>query len=451
MSNKSFIKKISDFIGQNRLLCKSGKYIVTLSGGADSVTLLYVLKYLGYNIEAVHCNFKLRGKESDRDEKFCKDLCCSENIKLHVVHFDTKSYAALHKISIEMAARNLRYAYFEQLRKDIGADAICVAHHRDDSVETLLLNLIRGTGLHGLKGISTVNGRIIRPMLCVSRAEIENFLDFIGKTYVTDSTNLINDVVRNKIRLDIIPMLKDINPAVCDNIFRTTLIVSDALDLIDNSVNKAADDITFTDNHRIYIDIGKLKEQTSPPYILFSILKNYGYTSSQSEQIYSATASYPGRRFFSHSHKLLIDRGHIIIEEINDICLKAMIIPETGTYVYNQQMKIKIKRIENARDFKISPTSNRAYVDASKLKFPLTIRTTVQGDRFIPFGMKGSKLVSDYLTDRKKSLFDKEKQLLIEDATGKTVWLVNERADDRFRIDSKTKEIITLTICEGEN
>jgi len=445
MSNNPFISRISGFIGQKQLLSKTGKYIVTLSGGADSVTLLYVLKRLGYDIEAAHCNFKLRGNESDRDEKFCSDLCCDEGIKLHIVHFDTKSYASLHKISIEMAARNLRYAYFEQLRKDIGADAICVAHHRDDSVETLLMNLIRGTGLHGLKGISARNGRIIRPLLCVSRREIEDFLASEGKTFITDSTNLIDDVVRNKIRLDIIPMMKDINPSVCDNIFKTTQIISDALSIIDPLVYNAAEDITHDGEHGFYISIKKLKAQTAPEYILFSILKAYGYTPAQADNIYRTTASSSGRRFFSKTHQLLIDRENIIVEERHTPEEKVIVMPETGTYIYNRKLKLRIEAVENTSDFKMIPARNMAYADASKLTFPLTLRTTVKGDRFCPFGMKGSKLVSNYLTDRKKSLFDKERQLLIEDATGKIVWLVNERADNRFRIGSDTKNIIVIS------
>lgn len=446
MLNKPFIKKISDFIVEKQLLHKDGKYIVTLSGGADSVTLLYVLKHLGYNIEAAHCNFKLRGDESDRDEKFCTDLCRNEGIRLHIVHFDTRSYAALHKISIEMAARNLRYAYFEQLRKDIGADGICVAHHRDDSVETLLLNLIRGTGLHGLKGISAVNGRIIRPMLCVSRAEIEDFLYTAGKTYVTDSTNLIDDVVRNKIRLDIIPMMKEINPSVCDNIFKTTQIVDDALNIIDSHVGKAYNETVHNDGNRLSICIGKLRKQISPEYTLFSILKEYGYTPAQTEQIYAATeGSSSGRRFFSKTHRLLIDRGNIIIEEKDDGEKKAMSMPESGTYIYNSHLKLRIEYVKRTPDFKITPAANHVYADASKLRFPLIIRNTVQGDRFCPFGMKGSKLVSNYLTDKKKPLFDKERQLVVEDATGRIVWLVNERADNRFRIADDTNDIVVIS------
>lgn len=444
MLNKQFINKISDFIEEKQLLSKAAKYIVALSGGADSVTLLYTLKYLGYNVEAAHCNFKLRGSESDRDETFCKELCRREDVKLHIVHFDTKEYAVLHKISIEMAARNLRYAYFEQLRKDIDADAICVAHHRDDSVETLLLNLIRGTGIHGLKGISVRNGSITRPLLCVSRKEIEDFMDSAGLDYVTDSTNLVDDVQRNKIRLNIIPMLKDINPAVCDNIFRTTQIVSEALPILDDFTDKSVKDVTSAGNGCLNISIERLCMQTSPEYTLYSILKQYGYTSSQTRQIYRTINAAPGRRFLSKTHRLLIDRKDIIIERREENGSKCLIIPETGVYIYNGNWKISIKTQENNSGFKINKSKNYACIDFSKVEFPLKIRKAAQGDRFFPFGMKGSKLVSNYMTDKKMTMFDKERQMVIEDATGRIVWLVNERPDNRFRIDGNTTEIMTI-------
>ena len=216
------LNKISAFIEQHQLLRHDdAKYIVALSGGADSVALLLVMHQLGYRVEAAHCNFRLRGQESDRDEQFVAELCNKKQTPLHIIHFDTVAYAKLHQVSIEMAARELRYRYFEQLRQDIGADDVCVAHHQDDAVETLLMNLLRGTGIHGLTGIRPRNGHIVRPMLCVTRAEIVGYLDSAHQPYVTDSTNLVPDVVRNKIRLNVIPQLLALNPSASQNIART--------------------------------------------------------------------------------------------------------------------------------------------------------------------------------------------------------------------------------------
>ena len=213
--------KVETYIKKYNLLNTNDLYIIGLSGGADSVALLLMLKEGGFNVHAAHCNFLLRGAESDRDEAFCVSLCQQLGVELHRAHFYTRTYAESHHVSIEMAARELRYKWFEQLRQDIGAVGICVAHHRDDSVETVLLNLVRGTGLRGLTGIQPRNGSILRPLLCVSRAEIEAFLAEKGQEYVTDSTNLEADVQRNIIRLEVLPLLRRLNPAVAENIQRT--------------------------------------------------------------------------------------------------------------------------------------------------------------------------------------------------------------------------------------
>ena len=221
------IKTVSDYIAAHKLLAPYGKYLVALSGGADSVALLLVLCRLGYSIEAVHCNFHLRGDESDRDEHFVTNLCLRLGVVLHKVHFDTREYAAVRKQSIELAARNLRYGYFEQLRSDIGADGICVAHHRDDLVETVLMNIVRGTGIHGMVGIRPRNGYILRPLLCIGRSDIEHFLAEQHQDYVTDSTNLEDDATRNVFRHHVVPLLQSINPAAVENIAGTARLMTD--------------------------------------------------------------------------------------------------------------------------------------------------------------------------------------------------------------------------------
>ena len=232
--------RVRNFIGNNRLLTKEGLLLVALSGGADSVTLLRVLLALGYRVEAVHCNFRLRGDESDRDEQFVKNLCQMHSVPLHLIHFDTAEYASLHQVSIEMAARELRYCYFDQLRQDIDAETVCVAHHRDDAVETFLMNLLRGAGIHGLTGIRPRNGHIVRPLLCVSRQEILQYLDSIGQDYATDSTNLQPDVLRNKLRLQLIPLLEQLSPGASDNIARSATYLSEAEKVYNASCNASA-------------------------------------------------------------------------------------------------------------------------------------------------------------------------------------------------------------------
>lgn len=409
------------------------------------MALLLILSGLGYDVEAAHCNFHLRGEESDRDEDFVKSLCQSRAVPLHLVHFDTIGYASLHKVSIEMAARQLRYNYFEQLRRDIGAADICVAHHRDDSVETVLMNLVRGTGLRGLTGIRPVNGYIKRPLLCLSRQDIESYLASVGQPYVTDSTNLVDDVVRNKLRLNVIPLLKEINPAFSENVSRAADHVTDAVTMLDAATVEAIKKVVKDYDGGVAVDIDKLKSEPSPAYILYEILRQYGFSPAQTEQIHANLDAPSGRLFASSNHELLIDRGRLLIER-NLPAIQPQKIIEDGTYVLKSggRLKVSIQPIDDS--FVLSRSSDTLCLDADKIAFPLTLRPAAEGDRFVPFGMKGTKLVSDYLTDRKYSLFRKRRQLVLTDASGRIVWLVGERPDNRFRITEESRRALVMTI-----
>ena len=463
---------------------------MALSGGADSVSLLFVLKHLehelGIGVEAAHCNFHLRGAESVRDEEFCKQLCERLSVPLHLIHFDTQAYADLHRVSIEMAARDLRYGYFENLRRDIEAQDICVAHHRDDSVETVLLNLVRGTGLRGLRGIQPRNGNIIRPLLSLSREDIVQYLGALGESYVTDSTNLHNDVKRNKIRLDVMPLLRELNPSVSQSIFESSLRVGEALKVFDEAMKQSIADVTtpprgctcpkctnqpvrkctnqpllvqqsllhqqrctLQANHPLTISIDRLKQQPSPEYTLHEILSPRGFTSAQIDQIYGSLDSCSaGKIIASDSHELAFDRGSLLVQPRTNVAdaVRSMRIPEIGTYVFSDSLKIKIAAEDCGDDYVPSRAADCVCLDASDIKFPLTLRHIEQGDRFVPFGMNGMKLVSDYLTDRKKTVFEKRQQLVLTDAQQRIVWLVGERTDNRFRITAHTQQALRLTI-----
>ena len=458
----SFVDQALRFATAHQLLTPGGKYIIALSGGADSVSLLLVLKHLeselGITLESAHCNFHLRGDESLRDEQFCQQLCRRLHVPLHLVHFDTHVYADLHHVSIEMAARDLRYAYFEQLRRDISAADICVAHHRDDSVETLLLNLVRGTGLRGLRGIQPRNAHIIRPLLSHSRQQIEQYLNALGESYVTDSTNLHNDVKRNKIRLNVIPLLRELNPSVSQSIFETSLRVTEALKIFDDAIQHAIADVTTpqtqnsklkTQNSPLIISVPRLKQQPSPEYTLHEILTPRGFTSAQIEQIYTSLDTNPtGKIITSCTHELAFDRSTLILQpKTPTLLVRPMHIPETGTYVLSDNMKLKVETEECGDRYEPSRTADCASLDASDIKFPLTLRHIQPGDRFVPFGMTGTKLLSDYLTDRKKNIFEKRAQLVLTDAQQRILWLVGERTDNRFRITPHTQQALRLTIA----
>lgn len=411
--------------------------IAAVSGGADSVAMLHILNRLGYNCHAVHCNFHLRGQESMRDEEFVRQLCSSLNIPLKIINFDTREYARDNKMSIEMAARELRYNAFEEERKEKNAQCIAVAHHRDDSAETLLLNLIRGTGIRGLHGIRPKNGHIVRPMLSANRKEIIKYLEEQGLSYVTDSTNLENEYMRNKIRLDIIPLMQQINPAALENIASTAENIYKAEAIYSKQI---ADSIArVKTNNIIYVDA--LKKELSPETILYEILSPLGFNSVQIQSLYRCIDSEGIKRAKNSSWEVLKDRDKFIIlpvgatENVHEELLadKATTLPdgviamERGTF-----------------DGTIIKTKETATLDADTLAFPLTVRNVRAGDRFVPFGMRGSKLVSDYMTDRKFDIIRKTRQLAVVDAHDTIVWLVNERPATPFCVSEHTKNVLYI-------
>ena len=437
-------QRVKKYIAANNLMDLGGTYIATLSGGPDSVALLIMLVRLGYHVEAAHCNFHLRGKEADRDEKFCRDLCTRMQIPLHVVHFDTFGYAVEHKVSIEMAARELRYDYFEKLRKELNADGICVAHHINDTVETVIMNLVRGTGIRGLKGISARNGYILRPLLCITRNDIEQFLANEHQDYVTDSSNLVNDVTRNRIRLDIIPMFEQINSSAVLNMARTAHRVDEAVKVFDAAMRQTIAKVRTAEGE---YDVKRILKTVSPEYTLFTILEEYGFTPAQSEDIYANLQAQSGTTYTSATHAIVFDRGKMLVKENHDEVSATLQIPDAeGTYSYSDELIFTVVTQQVTSDYKVKKQKNVASLDASKVKFPLTVRRVQTGDRFVPFGMKGSKLLSDYMTDRKMSLFKKQQQTVLTDADGNILWVVNERPDGRFCVSKNTEKVIEVVV-----
>lgn len=439
--------RVADFIAKHQLLSRDGLHIVALSGGADSVALLLILKQLGYRIEAAHCNFHLRGEESQRDEEFVKSLCNEQNIPLHLIHFETAEYAALHQVSIEMAARDLRYGYFHQLCQDIGASTICVAHHRDDAAETLLMNLIRGAGIHGLTGIRPRNGQVVRPLLCLSRQEIEDYLRHIGQHYVVDSTNLVDDVVRNKIRLRVLPILREINPNVAENIDKTAYYLQQAEKIFNTSLQSQLDSLLERreGSDAQIVSIQSLKELPSPEAFLHEWLSPYGFNSAQTEQIFAHINGGSGREFTSATHTLLVDRSQLILEPLK-APMKTMKIPEEGHYRYMDDMRFSF---EHTDTISVSNSAFCATIDLANIQYPLTVRPVQTGDRFCPFGMEGHRLVSDFLTDQKLSLLEKRRQLVVTDAKGDILWLVGLRTDNRYRVTKTTSSILRITVAKS--
>lgn len=454
------LNKIKRFIVSEHLLRVDALYLVALSGGADSVALLLCLKELGYCVEAVHCNFHLRGEESLRDEQFCEDLCQRENIPLHKVHFDTQAYADLHKVSIEMAARELRYRYFFQLKEALGADGVCVGHHKEDSVETILINLVRGTGLSGLMGIRPRNHDVIRPLLCVTRQEIEDYLHQHAVSFVTDSTNLIDDVVRNKIRLNVLPQLSEINPSVTDAILTTANHLSEVDAIVQESLKTALGKaVSFINSatqvssnslssEPFQLDLSVVRAFPSPSYLLFYILKPLGFSSSQIAEMVSHLDGQTGQLWNSLSHEVTHDRGVFMVLPREEDEPRQLVIPETGRYVYDEQLSLRLT--ERA----LTPSSNVFFskvptivdLDASSIRFPLTLRRVAEGDRFTPLGMRGTQLMSDFLTNLKRNRFEKRNQLVLLDATGTILWVLGLRINDHFKLTPQSTSCLRIEV-----
>lgn len=418
-------QRVIQYIEKEQLFSQNSKILVALSGGADSVALLRILHSLGYECEAAHCNFHLRGKESERDEMFVRQLCQQYNIPLHITDFDTTRYAEEKHISIEMAARELRYEWFEKKRIECHANRIAVAHHQDDSIETMLLNLIRGTGITGLLGIRPINGYIVRPLLCVSRKEIVCYLQSIGQEYVTDSTNLEDEYTRNKIRLHLLPLMQEINPAIKNSLITTGNHLNDVATIYNKSISEAKARVITSEG----ILISAILQEPSPETVLFEILHPLGFNPAQIKDIYHSLDGQSGKQFSSKEWKVIKDRDFLLLEKIR---------PERKDTPSFQLIR---EESEYTTDFQIPHEKEVACFDADKLSGTITFRRYQAGDTFIPFGMKGKKKVSDYLTDRKFSISQKERQWVLC-CNEQIAWLIGERTDNRFRIDENTRRVV---------
>ena len=350
-----------------------------------------------------------------------------------------------------MAARELRYGYFRQLRDDIGAETVCVAHHRDDAVETLLMNLLRGAGIHGLTGIRLRNGHIVRPLLGVSRQEILEYLVSIGQDYVTDSTNLQLEVLRNKVRLQLIPLLEQLSPGASDNIARSANYLSEAEKIYNASLNtlraqrRSAMPLATEGTQELpqcALPISSIMDSPSPLCLLHEWLSPYGFNRSQIDQLLACLDGESGREFTSPTHTLVVDRDRLVVEPVS-APMKPHVIPEPGNYRLTEKLCLKV---ETTDDISISKLADCATLDKEKVLFPLTVRPVQSGDVFCPFGMEGHKLVSDFLTDSKLSLLEKRRQLVVTDATGAILWLVGLRTDNRFRVTPQTTTILRLSL-----
>ena len=420
------LEKVRNYIRQHHLLEEGARVLVGLSGGPDSVCLARILDSLGYGVVAVHCNFHLRGDESQRDEQFVVSLCQQMGWELHRVDFDTQTYAQHRKISIEMAARELRYEHFRSLLHDTQAHVIAVGHHQDDNIETLLLNAVRGTGIRGLCGMQPRNNDVVRPLLCLTRQEILAHLADIQQDFVTDHTNLEDAYARNKVRLDVLPLLEHINPGAMKNLASTQENLAEVMKVYQQAMQQSlAECVEQRANGEIYIHIAKLQSHPSPISILHETLSPLGFNKAQMEDMLH-TLHESGKVFTAEGRRALVDRQHIIVE--------AAHYPMPAIH----------QEVVDVQDLHMQKDPSHAYLDADKLHGELTLRPPRTGDTFAPFGMGGKrKLLSDFLTDQKLTLFEKEHQPLLMDGN-EIVWVVGRRSSELYRVDEHTKRVLQL-------
>ncbi len=440
---EQFQNRVKSFIERDCLIDASMPVLVALSGGADSVSLLRVLHDLGYNCRAAHCNFHLRGEESNRDEMFVTELCQKFGVHLDVKHFDVPAYMSEHGVSMEMACRELRYEWFEELRQEHGCSCIAVAHHNDDNIETFFLNVMRGTGIAGLAGMKPRNGAVVRPLLCVSRAEILDWLAELGQDYVTDSTNLENDAKRNRLRNIVLPALYREFEGAKTALLTTIENMRHCNELYRESVGVMRNIVSDREDDSLVIDLEILNSFDNREMLLYEILKPLGFNHGQCDDMLSSAV---GRHFVSATHKATINRETIeVFPQQNR---------DENVYIVNLESDVEgpiALRVNHVEKEPFTP----AMVDGKRsVAFSCDImqcsevllRHWREGDRFKPFGMNGSKLVSDLFTDLKLSEKEKNETWLLE-ADGDIVWVLGYRAAQAYKVSKNATSYLIITSC----
>lgn len=433
------LEKLNDHIFNNLPFLNGKKILLAVSGGIDSMVLVDLFSKLDFKLGIAHCNFQLREEESNRDEEFVKTQSKKYTIKGHYKSFGTKNYSEEKKISIQQAARELRYNWFNELLEKEGYDYLLTAHHLDDSLETFLINFTRGTGIEGLTGIPEVNGNVIRPLLIFSRDEIENYAKENKIEWCEDSSNASDKYFRNKIRHHVIPILKELNPSLLESFENTIKNISGTNTLVKDALNTNFKVIATQKNSETYFDVEKLIQLENNKSYLYEWLKPFGFSDWQS--IYELIHSQSGKQIFSENYRLLKDRNQLILSEIG-------INNNHESFSINEKENSIVKPINLSicnQSYISEPTKSCIFVNKEKLKFPLKIRKWQEGDYFYPSGMQGKKKVSKYFKDEKFSLIDKENTWLLC-SNNEVIWIINHRADQRFLANNNTQQILKIEL-----
>ncbi len=418
----------------------NNKFIVAVSGGVDSIVLLHLCRNLKLNFVVAHCNFKLRGKESDDDELFVKNLAAKYKISFYSNSFNTKELSNSSNKSVQMIARDLRYSWFNKLSEELGIDYIITAHHIDDSIETFLINLSRGAGINGFLGIPEVNNKINRPLLAFTKDQLKSYALENKILFREDSSNKKKDYLRNQIRLEVIPKLKKINPYLLESFPKTIKKLEQSKSIIADRIAKVLSEVSFKKGGELFFEIESIKNLSNIEAYVYEIFKQYNFT--QWDDIVDLLDSQTGKEVVSKTHRLLKNREYLILT-------KKVGLQEISTLINSSKEEIKISAgtiIFSKADKIDKKNPYSIFLDSKKLKFPLKVRNVVSGDYFYPFGMDGKKKVSKYLKDQKISKYDKEKTLILETSKNEIVWLIGMRLDHRFSVTDKTKEILKIEL-----
>lgn len=437
------INQFTQYIADHHLFDSSGRILLAVSGGMDSMVMWHLFDQARYDYAVLHCNFQLRGEASDGDEQLVTQMAGDLGVKIYTRRFETREYAALKGISIEMAARELRYEWFEEIRMVNHYDCIATAHHLDDLLETFFINLIRKTGLKGLTGFRPVNGRLVRPMLFASRSDIEKYAKEYNIPFRYDQTNSDIAIQRNFIRHKTIPDLVTVHPAFRENLAQTIIHLRSVEEFFLTEVDRQLHRIALHEYDGPAIRISALLKLPHPKLVLYEWLSRYGFNSTVADQLFNALDANPGRQFLSGSHRAIIDRDAILMTH--------QLSSEDGVY-YVEKEDLELftplhlsLRMVGREGLTIDPNPRKAFIDAEKLIFPLTLRRWRQGSYFQPLGMDGLKKISDFFTDQKLSIPEKE-NIWILYSQEQVVWIVGHRIDHRFRITTATRQVLCISM-----
>lgn len=445
---------LDDFITYNKkenLFRQADKIMLAVSGGVDSVVMTELFRQAGVNFGMAHVNFNLRGAESDRDEDFVRGLAAKYQVPLYIRHFQTKSYARQNKLSVQVAARQLRYQWFQLLLGESDYAFVATAHNMDDQIETFLINLARGTGIAGLRGIPARQDQVIRPLLFASRDQIVNFARDNQLNFVEDSSNRSLHYSRNRIRHRIIPQMEQLNPSFRKEMRLTMEHISDAWEIYRQAIERERDRILVPSRNNLMIPVNELKKLSPGKTWLFEFISGFGFSAATVNDIWEALDEQPGKVFFSQTHRLVKDRENLIIEPLSrltgmDISSEASINDFTGDFLLEHPVRLHFKKILK-EGYEIPGQPEVASFDQDKVDFPLSIRRWEKGDHFYPFGLAKRKKLSDFFIDLKLSLPQKENAWLLISG-GRIAWVIGHRTDERFRIDDGTSRILQVRIVE---